>query len=199
MIATDFKSFFETIDHAELKSSLCKVLGVDLLPDDYYAVFKNTTRYSSWDWDSLVRLSGLEGCRSARKEMNAKERLLNTEEFKKNVKSNIELNTSGKGVPQGSPVSAVYSNIYLLDFDLAIKDIVDSAGGMYLRYCDDVFIAIPIKKDFHAALQVVENALKCVEQKEGFAFRRKKRSVSYFGKTVVLVGLYQWTQREMQK
>lgn len=54
VIVGDFTDFFDNLDHDYLKNALCKLLNVDKLPNDYYAIYKNITRYASWDWSDLV-------------------------------------------------------------------------------------------------------------------------------------------------
>ena len=44
------------------------------------------------------------------------------------------------GIPQGSPMSAILSNIYMLDFDKYCCELANNFGGIYRRYCDDKFI-----------------------------------------------------------
>jgi retron-type reverse transcriptase len=47
------------------------------------------------------------------------------------------------GIPQGSPISALLSNIYMFSFDKHMKNYVDSIGGKYFRYCDDMLLIVP--------------------------------------------------------
>ena len=49
------------------------------------------------------------------------------------------------GIPQGSPISAVYANVYMVDFDKMLNDYVTSRKGLYRRYCDDIAIVIPMR------------------------------------------------------
>lgn len=46
------------------------------------------------------------------------------------------------GIPQGSPISSVLANIYLLNFDQAISDFVFEKG-LYRRYSDDIIVVCP--------------------------------------------------------
>lgn len=43
------------------------------------------------------------------------------------------------GIPQGTPISALLSNIYMIPFDVAVKSLI-GADGLYRRYCDDIII-----------------------------------------------------------
>jgi len=44
------------------------------------------------------------------------------------------------GIPQGSPMSAVLSNIYMIDFDKRLNQLAIQKGFLYKRYCDDILI-----------------------------------------------------------
>nr|WP_225986597.1 reverse transcriptase domain-containing protein [Rufibacter sp. LB8] len=45
-----------------------------------------------------------------------------------------------KGIPQGSPISSVLANIYLLNFDHEINTLIKQFNGMYRRYSDDMVV-----------------------------------------------------------
>jgi len=42
------------------------------------------------------------------------------------------------GIPQGSALSALLSNIYLVDFDEYMFKLGQTIGFIYRRYCDDI-------------------------------------------------------------
>ena len=44
------------------------------------------------------------------------------------------------GIPQGSPMSALLANIYMLPFDMAMKNMCDKYQAVYRRYSDDILI-----------------------------------------------------------
>ncbi len=54
---------------------------------------------------------------------------------------------SPKGIPQGSPMSAVLANIYMLDFDEALYEYTKAYDGFYQRYSDDLIIVCPRDKE----------------------------------------------------
>ncbi|EPG5379227.1 reverse transcriptase domain-containing protein, partial [Klebsiella pneumoniae] len=53
--------------------------------------------------------------------------------------------------PQGSPISALLSNIYMLNFDIEMKEYVTSLGGEYFRYCDDMLFILPSEEKDNVA------------------------------------------------
>jgi hypothetical protein len=55
----------------------------------------------------------------------------------------LVVNKEAFGIPQGTPISAVLSNIYMLDFDRNVAARVKEWGGLYRRYCDDILCVVP--------------------------------------------------------
>lgn len=138
----DFTSFFDKVDHNYLKSQLCSLLSVPKLPDDYYAVFKNITRYSFWDINDLLTINGLPNTQKGIRKLNEKETVLSSQEFKQHKMQYLQRNRNC-GIPQGSAISAVLANIYMLSADKIINNYVRELGGLYMRYSDDFIIALP--------------------------------------------------------
>lgn len=138
VIIGDFTNFFDNIDHFYLKSKLFSLLDKSRLPDDYYAVFKSITKYSYFELAKLLEITGLNY-----KELNTKDRVLEKKDFKLYKKECLRKNKNNFGIPQGSAISAVLSNIYMLDFDKTINDYITSKNGLYRRYSDDFVIVIP--------------------------------------------------------
>lgn len=171
IIIGDFTGFFDNLDHKYLKKRLCEVLDVKTLTDDWYAVFKNITKYSKWDLVDILKLNNLVSdddiklkdkahedalsgnSRKARdyikkfddkiKELNNKDLALTKDDFKKYKKNYLTRNKNSFGIPQGSSISAVFSNVYMINFDKKINEIVSKFNGLYLRYSDDFIIILP--------------------------------------------------------
>lgn len=152
IFVTDFSSFFDTLNHQYLKKQIKKIwnckealpLQVQSLPLDIYAIYKNLTRYSYIEKDYLdnkVKESG-----KKIKDIKSYSEVFSINE----VKSEIKVPDHKVGIPQGSPISAVLSNIYMSDIDIKINEIVKSKGGTYRRYCDDVIIVVPVDKESDA-------------------------------------------------
>ena len=178
ILVGDFTNFFDNLEHQYLKKMMCEVLGVERLPQDYFSVFKNITRFSSWDWKDIVKAAGENIAeRGVRKKINSKETVLTKEQFQKN-KKDIKKNISGVGVPQGSPVSAVLSNIYMIKFDKDIKRYVTSKGGIYMRYSDDFIIVLPYERDAEIA-DFTSYIFSYVESMKGLIDLQKEKTSCY--------------------
>lgn len=149
----DFTGFFDNLDHAYLKQQWCSLMGVDRLPPDHFKVFKNITSYSKMELTDLLRINGLEDTKSDRKKMNGMARVLTPEQFKEN-RSLIQKHVQPYGIPQGSPISGILANVYMLDVDKQINDAVNELGGMYIRYSDDFMIILPDAPEVDAAKEL---------------------------------------------
>lgn len=185
ILVGDFTNFFDNLEHQYLKKMMCEVLGVERLPQDYFSIFKNITRFSSWDWKDIVKAAGenIEE-RGIRKKINSKDTVLNKEQFQKS-KKDIKKNVSGVGVPQGSPISAVLSNIYMIEFDKDIKRYVASKGGIYMRYSDDFIIVLPYERDTEIA-DFTSYIFSYVESMKGLVDLQKEKTSCYTYKNEVV-------------
>ena len=131
----DIKGFFDNLNHSFLKQQIEKVLNVTKLPNDYYKIYKVVTKYSSILKEDLLNENG-----------KLNKPVCTIEELRK-IKSKIKTNKNDFGIPQGTQVSALFSNIYMLDFDKNMKEYITALGGIYRRYADDIIIIVPIKSD----------------------------------------------------
>lgn len=137
--ALDISGFFDHLDHLHLKEELMSLLGVDRLDGHDWNVFNNVTKFSWVDTQDLDKVLGKKRPRSRR--------ICSPEEFKANVRSTgsdlIRVNEYHYGIPQGTPISGLYANIYLGSFDADIVRFVAALGGSYRRYSDDIAIVLP--------------------------------------------------------
>ena len=156
VIAMDVEKFFDTMDHAQLKSRWCDLIGVSLLPDDHYTIYRNITRYSYVERKEIYRMY-----KKRSKAAIASKRLCTPEQFQRRIREKrlINTNTNKKGIPQGSPISAMLSNLYMIGFDENIQRIVNAHGAYYRRYSDDILVIIPINCQIDFA-QIITDELK---------------------------------------
>ena len=122
---------------------LCSLLDVNILPDDFYAVYKNITKFSVWDIESLLTLNNLENNEQGISEFKELKLAISLDQFKTYKKEHVKPNKNKYGIPQGSAISAVLSNIYMLNFDKMLRILVESQKGLYMRYSDDFIIVLP--------------------------------------------------------
>lgn len=142
----DFTKFFDRLDHKYLKDMLRRILCKSKLPDDYYAVFKNITRFSWVDKTCIESVLKRKYKTKDRIKKLTKFRYFDEKEFRRFRQTSdkyVKSNKNDYGIPQGAGISSVYSNIYLVDFDKKLNDYIESNNGIYRRYCDDLIIVIP--------------------------------------------------------
>ena len=159
VVTLDISKFFESIDHELLRQKWCALLGVAELPHDHQAVFRAITRYAIVDRDAAYERLGYltwKAKGSSRipvyttRFKDMPRQLCSNAEFREKIcgkvgtfSSLIETNKDDFGIPQGSPISDMLANLYLIDFDTALKAYVDAIGGAFFRYSDDIIIIIP--------------------------------------------------------
>jgi hypothetical protein len=161
VLAFDISSFFDGLCHEILMNSWLEVMGQTRLEKDHYAVYKSLTNYTFVNQEDLLKLFPAYK-RSFRKKKSLF-RICEPHEFRTIVrkggyiKDNPNINqVKGSsrhglkcGIPQGSPISACLSNIYMINFDKEIKAYVHDlcgAKGMYRRYSDDLIVVCPSDK-----------------------------------------------------
>jgi len=144
IIKGDFKGFFDNIRHKILYSSVCKILNVDKLEPDWNAVIKSLTKYRSVDKDELISALNRTNIKYDKKGPYINER----QEIEQLISKGglIIKGPNQIGIPQGTSLSAVLANVYMIDFDEVIKKLVESKKGLYRRYSDDFVIVIPKKE-----------------------------------------------------
>lgn len=158
-LAFDVTKFFDTLSHSLLKQRWKDLLGVAELPSDHYAVFKAVTKFSSVDRDkAFAALSiSVHNPRSG-----GRRRLCTPSEYRGLIRGGklIETNSKGIGIPQGTAISALLSNLYMLEFDSAALKFVRDLGGTYMRYCDDMLFLMPLGMQEVTELFVLEELKK---------------------------------------
>ncbi|MCI1592517.1 reverse transcriptase domain-containing protein [Heyndrickxia oleronia] len=147
VISIDFTKFFDYIDHKTLKKHVKTVLGVSELPVDWYRIFKNLTQFTyvrKIDIDSFMKERyGVKKLKVLLKEKKLK-KIMSPVEFREFKKKHLFKNKRPYGIPQGSGMSAVCSNVHLIHFDQKIKEWAQANQALYRRYCDDLILVIPV-------------------------------------------------------
>lgn len=178
VVVGDFTDFFNRLEHRYLKERLCGLLGVERLPEDYFAVFRNITRFAGWDWKDIVEAAGESiNEKGIKKKLNRKQTVLTRQQFLDNRKY-IRKNTSGIGIPQGSPISAVLANIYMMQFDRTLQGYVSGQGGIYRRYSDDFLIAVPVCGEEEAGKHI-GHIFSCIHAMDGLIELQEEKTSLY--------------------
>lgn len=169
----DISKFFESLSHSYLKRLWTKILGFKSMPADHYQVFRNVTRYASVNRETLYKALGFIG----QKSMGTRQvigylvkrvplHLCSGRIFREKLLSLVKTNRTSYGIPQGSPISDVLANLYLLEFDTQMVYQLAKVGGTYRRYSDDILLIVPDHgDDFVARLAQVEVQLKACGDK----------------------------------
>ena len=151
VLTFDVESFFPTLRHDHLKAMWCRVLNKSFLPEDQYTVFRSLTKFAFIKREDLLTHFG-EGKKDRRRLVGKRRsRICSSAEFHEFKKMKfvdgrpaVALNPESiRGIPQGSSMSGLLSNIYMLSFDSLMYSEVTRLGGMYCRYSDDIAIVLP--------------------------------------------------------
>lgn len=159
-VALDIRKYFERLDHRRVKRVWCDLLGVDELPPDHYAVFRNITRYRTVDQREVLRRLGLFGPKLVngqriegflRPYRDVPKKLCSRREFEDKIcgkdpragPSLVVVNPNPYGIPQGAPISDLIANFYLIEFDTVMAAYARERGGRYMRYSDDILLILP--------------------------------------------------------
>jgi hypothetical protein len=139
--AFDVEGFFDAIDHQMLKGFWANLLDVAQLPEDHYRVFRAITKYS---WVKMEDLAAAMGFGRNRLE-KSREPFTRSRTFREKVAKAGLIRTNEKtfGIPQGSPISALLSNVAMMEFDRRVEELAKSWNGYYRRYSDDILVIVP--------------------------------------------------------
>ncbi|MHC2455911.1 RNA-directed DNA polymerase [Rhizobium leguminosarum] len=189
ILAYDVTKFFDTLDHRLLKSRLGSLLGVGSLAEDWFKVFRYMTKFR------FVRLDDLRAQPEFPKSMQRKTRdPIATIAEVKLAGVAIHENPNVYGIPQGTPISAAFSNPYMLDFDIEMCAYCRSIGALYCRYSDDILVVCKLEyardvevkiEDLLAAnaLQISRDKTEVSEFDPANAALASRRAAQYLGFT----------------
>ena len=140
-VALDVSGFFDNLNHEILKKQWSMLLSRKRLPEDHYAVFRSITRFSKVSKADLYGMFQI----AMHNPRAGRNRVCEPSEFRNKVRAQglIKKNKNTFGIPQGSPISAILSNIYMLEFDTQMQASVRILDGVYMRYCDDILVIVP--------------------------------------------------------
>lgn len=179
-LALDVKGFFDNISHAVLKEEWSSLLGGGPLPLDHYKVFKALTVAGKVDRAELLNRLGLP---SNAQDRDLKRPLCSVAQFRRlrdapcGTTKLVSKHVGTRGIPQGTPLSAMAANLSMLAFDTAAHAIVTHVGGSYRRYSDDILVLCS-PKHMPAVEAAIENALQ--HHTKTLSFNKAKREEARF-------------------
>lgn len=155
IIKGDFQGFFDNLNYRVLKQHLSQLVGEHgQLPDDWYAVYKSLTQFRTIKADQIP-----DDMVDYAKE---KGRYINKAgDFSEAIKQ-YHLGFSKRpvcGIPQGTSMSAVMANVYMLDFDAKVMQLVEAYHGLYRRYSDDFVVVLTGRLTEPAALELMHKLI----------------------------------------
>lgn len=172
-VAMDIKGFFDNISHDVLLKAIKKVLGTDRLQDHHYKIYERMTKFEWVDSAALTKRLG--------KNYGRHGRICTSDEFRSIVRrrgdSLVQVNDKQPfGIPQGTPLSGLFANIALIEFDRVMSNYTAKKGGSYRRYSDDLAFVIPNDVDETLLIAHAKRQLK----RFGLIANDKKTEVSKF-------------------
>lgn len=173
----DFKHFFDTLDHRYLKKQWQKVIGCSELPSDWYQIFRSLTKFSWVDQSELNKIFGSEREQYKGKMVKYFNSTSDFQEFK--TRKKIYKNEKFFGIPQGTAISALLSNVYMINFDQWLADLADAFGGKYLRYADDFMLVLPANKVSRTDFEKIVNKIVLFAKNETKLTIQKEKTEIY--------------------
>lgn len=170
-ILLDIHAFFGSIPHDRLLINIVKILGKSL-SSELLHILRSLITYRSISEDKIYQI-----LRKAHRPYHIGPRrqtkkLCRIEDYNELLNNSKVINTNrrGVGIPQGSPVSGLLANIFLLEFDNQVRDLVEALKfGIYRRYSDDILIVCP-----RADVEELYEQIKALIRSHGLSISRNK-------------------------
>lgn len=148
----DFEHFFDRLNHAYLKKQVKDVLQTESLSQDWYKVLHSVMRYTCVDRKIVAPFYDKRSKRYFRS-------IKDYRKFRQSRRDAFRVNQAGVGIPQGTALSGVLANVYMIAIDEKIQQFVQSYGGLYRRYSDDTIIVIPLNEGPSVDLKALDDML----------------------------------------
>lgn len=174
VLCFDVKGFFDNLDHNILKKMWNHILNTEKLPEDHYAVFKSLIKYSYVEKKLIFKRFNL-----TKSILKKKDRICSIKDFRDVVRGeNLICKYDKKfGIPQGTPISGILSNMYMLNFDSSLKEITDKYNAVFYRYCDDIILVCKKNDDIF-----FKNIINALIFKLNLGINSKKTMICHFEK-----------------
>lgn len=184
IIVGDFTGFFDNLNHQNLKRRLEVILN-SKIDNNLYKAFKSLTRFKYIDIRDLYDYYTYRNKkRSEKYYMRKLEQLMTVEEFRIFIKSRntvtgekyLKENKDDFGIVQGSPMSGLLANIYMIDFDKEMHEFAIKNNGKYLRYSDDFMLVIKHTENINL-FEVYDTIQKLVSSAGKIELEKRKTNI----------------------
>lgn len=191
-LCLDIKQFFDNLNHDILKRTWLDILKIndDKLPADHYAVYKSLSQYSFVKFDEVLDALNISHTMLQKRKQKKNGYYIdkplislckNMMDFRSRIsRANLIRVNYHKGIPQGSPLSGLLANIYMLRFDIAIKKYLEKFSASYFRYCDDILIIVPSDDIEH--LKDIQNYISFQIENQKLQIQESKTEIVFFKK-----------------
>lgn len=154
VVCLDVTSFFDSLNHRILKKAWYTLLNKDYksLPKDHYSIFKAITKFTYVEIGDIIKefpelkIKKFKYLRNRNIESFCKTpKIFRERVVAKGLINYNKINHKTKkprtfGIPQGTPISATLSNVFMIAFDEHMVKLTKEKGGIYRRYSDDILI-----------------------------------------------------------
>lgn len=186
VLAFDISWFFDNLEHETLKISLKKILKESSLKKDWYKVYKSITKFTYVNLVDLKKNKLIQRISwpKSPKRVDLEKLLTNFKDLIKKYpdwdSKNERLN---KWIPQWSPISWMFANVYANEFDIWLKKYSSESWWYFFRYSDDIFIIIPIEnhnESIKKCTEISNEVIKTIENKLKLTINSKKTEIGVF-------------------
>lgn len=166
--AFDVTKFFDSLNHKLLKQKWARLLGRIDLPEDHYKVYKSLVNFSYVELYDVLKELNINHPNNIIQD-NIRSFYATGVEFRNSIvskglvkKNPFKENETQKaiGIPQGTPISAFLANLYMLDYDIEMHNLISSNNGIYRRYSDDILVICPTEKAETIKKSILESITK---------------------------------------
>ncbi len=170
----DIKGFFDNLNHDILLKNMVDVFDEYPHTEDILRLHKSMTEYTEISLKNVKTVLGLKKTDDISKKLPLKP---NFREGIRRMREFFKKNKTGKGIPQGTPMSGLLSNVYLLEFDKFCSKLAKNVNGFYMRYSDDIIFIT--SKDARESLSEIKEKVELLHLK----IEQKKTKEYVFSKT----------------
>jgi len=172
-IAMDISKFFDNLDHGIIKQQWCRVMEYEHgLPEDHFSIFKNVTQFRYIDKKALEKKLHI---KFGTLLSEGKKQICSPPIFRQKVLPFLS-EKNKIGIPQGTAISDVIANMYLLDFDVFLDKFAKKYTCYYRRYSDDILLICPSIYESKARKLIAW----IIQRKAKLSINHKKTLISRF-------------------